>query len=468
MAWSKRGPGRNYDSLNSYGAMFGTQSGLIIDYGTRNRLCKMCSLGYPKSDHDCRQNFIGSAKAMEANLAADIAANSEVLLEHNLQLGILCGDEDSCAIAAIRANSSHPVVKLSDRNHLNKGLKKILYQLLKSSNFGKEFNGKTIDYLFTCFTYATAQHHGDSAALATAVRNIPEHAFNNHDGCVTSPWCEYKYDPENYSHKTIGEGLKNPQLYSELTQIFNGLAANSDKFAFSVSSQANESLNSAISRKAPKALCYSQSESMDFRVASAVAEKNLGEEYIQVVYEKLHVNAGELTKKHLSRVKKIKTCKRAMAKTVAFKRKRIELKKTRTELRHKNESKEGVTYQSNVGLLSTPAVNSYSNENADCQKEKQFSNDYSFSEEYTSENHEIVFFDLETSSLSSSCDILQIAAGKGSLQFNQYVNPIQSIHPKTTEVNGLTNNGGELYLRGVRVRSYPLKIVLGKLLIFLG
>ena len=44
--------------------------------------------------------------------------------------------------------------------------------------------------------------------------------------------------------------------------------------------QANESLNQAISRKAPKAAHLSGSGALNFRVSAAVAEKNEGSNYM--------------------------------------------------------------------------------------------------------------------------------------------------------------------------------------------
>jgi len=66
-----------------------------------------------------------------------------------------------------------------------------------------------------------------------------------------------------------------------LKKLFNKLANNAEKFSTGASSQANESLNSIMSKKAPKAVCYSLSESADFRYASAVVQKNCGEKYVE-------------------------------------------------------------------------------------------------------------------------------------------------------------------------------------------
>jgi len=101
MGWSKRGNGRSYDSLNGYGAIIGFLSKKILDYRTRNRKCRLCSLGRAKDKHDYRQNFTGSAKAMEADAGSDLIADSNILKEANLEVKLVIGDEDSSLMPAV-------------------------------------------------------------------------------------------------------------------------------------------------------------------------------------------------------------------------------------------------------------------------------------------------------------------------------------------------------------------------------
>lgn len=129
MGWSTRGTGRNYDSLNGFGAAIGTMSGMVLDYSTCNRSCKKCEIGHHPSDHDCRKNFFGSAKAMEPRVAKKIIVDSEILREQNIEVGILIGDDDSSTISTCRNASNHPIIKQSDVNHTSAGVKKALYKL---------------------------------------------------------------------------------------------------------------------------------------------------------------------------------------------------------------------------------------------------------------------------------------------------------------------------------------------------
>ncbi|KAK0073011.1 hypothetical protein PV326_013877, partial [Microctonus aethiopoides] len=102
MGWSKRGNGRSYDILNGYGCIIGFLSEKILDFALRNRKCKLCSNGHKKNDHDCRQNFRGSARAMEPDVRAALVNDSKILKSLGLNVRVVVGDEDSSTIASIR------------------------------------------------------------------------------------------------------------------------------------------------------------------------------------------------------------------------------------------------------------------------------------------------------------------------------------------------------------------------------
>jgi len=69
MGWTTRGTGRTYDSLSGIAALIGLFSKKVISYVTLNRKCRMCDLGHPIEDHNCKLNFEGSAKSMEPKAA---------------------------------------------------------------------------------------------------------------------------------------------------------------------------------------------------------------------------------------------------------------------------------------------------------------------------------------------------------------------------------------------------------------
>ena len=105
--------------------VIGYLSKKVLDFGTRNRRCRACDFEVSKEMHYCRLNFVGSAKAMEANLGTQLVKHSTVLKESDLQVTIVIGDEDSNTIAAIRRTFSLQIFKFADTNHLKKNLQTI-------------------------------------------------------------------------------------------------------------------------------------------------------------------------------------------------------------------------------------------------------------------------------------------------------------------------------------------------------
>ncbi|XP_071632814.1 uncharacterized protein [Temnothorax longispinosus] len=459
MGWSKRGSGRQYDSLNGYASIIGTQSGKVLDFATRNRECRLCYLGKAKKKHDCRLNFNGSAKAMEPDTAAQLAANSTILKSQNVQVGVFIGDDDSSSICAVRNACSHPVVKHSDKNHTSRGVTNMLYKIDKRSDANKELTSEAIKYLHRCFTYAVSQNPGNPDNLAAAIRNIPFHAFNMHDNC--GDWCNYSKDPENYTHSTVLGGFQNERLFEELKELFNKLANNAEKFSTGASSQANESLNNIMLKKAPKAVCYSLSESADFRYASAVAQKNYGEKYVEEVYKYYELSPGSHLSKHVERCAKSARIRSTKAKTPLFKARRRALRKQRSQLRNRRDHLEGETYSSHIGLLSMPAVET--DRDTSSTELPSLANNFDHDNNSTA----LVFFDLETAGLKLTCEVLQVAMKCGSTMFNEYIRPNENISLAASKVNGLTNEGHDLFLHGRSVPAKPLHVVANELLQFL-
>jgi hypothetical protein len=74
------------------------------------------------------------------------------------------------------------------------------------------------------------------------------------------------------------------QSLSNFCWAFQNIAKKSDRLIHIGSSQANESLNQIISTKVPKAKHFGGSESLNFRVAAGVAQKNVGRKYITKIH----------------------------------------------------------------------------------------------------------------------------------------------------------------------------------------
>ncbi|KAK0071037.1 hypothetical protein PV325_013636, partial [Microctonus aethiopoides] len=71
-------------------------------------------MGKNKSEHDCRHNFNGSAKAMESDVGDDLINNSIILKETGLNVRVVIGDEDSTTISAVRRGNPLTMFKLAD------------------------------------------------------------------------------------------------------------------------------------------------------------------------------------------------------------------------------------------------------------------------------------------------------------------------------------------------------------------
>lgn len=228
---------------------------------------------------------------MEADVGSELINDSSILKQVGLNVGVVIGDDDSSMIAAVRRRRTARIFKLLDSNHLKKNFSKELYSM--QTEFKEMKRKNVIPHLKKCFNYAVAQNRGDSVKLVKTIAAIPDHMFDAHENC--GRWCHHHPDSLNKGKmQTII--LKDQHLYASLKKHFNKYASNEAKFSIAASSQANESLNNIMAHKAPKNICYSLSESSDYRWASAVCTKNDGEQYLSTVKEKLNLSPGKNTK----------------------------------------------------------------------------------------------------------------------------------------------------------------------------
>ena len=110
-------------------------------------------------------------------------------------------------------------------------------------------------------------------------------------------WCGFTKDPENYKHHNLpyGKELSDESLHKVLSDMFSSLDAN--KLAFLSSTQANESFNNTVASKAPKAMHYSDSSSLQFRLCAGVSQNNEGYNYIVGVHKNAGLSPGISAKK---------------------------------------------------------------------------------------------------------------------------------------------------------------------------
>ena len=135
-SWSKRGGG--YNALSGRGTVIGVNTGNYIDFGTKDKNCRICSnakkLGQEPSQHDCRNNFSGTAKAMEPAICEDLFKRESYR--------VLVGDEDSSSEARIRNLINPDIEKWTDKSHVLRTLGKKLHED-RALNFGKEMTNLT-------------------------------------------------------------------------------------------------------------------------------------------------------------------------------------------------------------------------------------------------------------------------------------------------------------------------------------
>ena len=154
------------------------------------------------------------------------------------------------------------------------------------------------------------------------------HAFGDHSHCES--WCGYLCNPETYRHKSLP-----PAASSKDVESFNNVIA---------------------SIKAPKRFHCSGSGSLENRISCAVAEKNMGTQYVSNINTLVGVSTGTIFKKYAERKDNIRKRRLLYENKRLFKKQKFEskLKKNRTKLQC--ESREGVTYQTAVDLSESADV----------------------------------------------------------------------------------------------------------------
>lgn len=440
MGWSKRGNGRSYDSLNGYAAIIGYLSGKVLDYTTRNRQCIYCDAGKDKKDHDCRRNFEGSAKAMEADAGVELICKSLILREVGVKPGVVIGDEDSSLQVAIqkylaKIKDGGKVHKLCDRNHLTKNFGKDLYALADIYKLLKKKG--VIAHLKKLFKYAIAQNKGASVELRKTLESIPNHVFGLHKNC-SQRWCKRQNDSSKQTITLVGNPLK-----SALTGLFNKYAQNSYKFSVAASSQSNESLNNMIAHKLPKNRCYSKTAASDYRVASAVLVKNEGEKCLLDLRTKLGLLPGEFTSTYARRYDNSRISRGNRAKKPEKKLQRIVLTDKRDKMKKKHETAEGTKYRSNMGM--------------NCDDLQSALSEVKLNDGKSKLDYDLVYFNLSTSGLRSDGEILQIAAKCKDRVFSVFVKPTRAIRPNATS---LRFSDGDLYVENKKVDALDLSSAL--------
>ena len=133
-------------------------------------------------------------------------------------------------------------------------------------------------------------------------------------------------NPENYKHKDLPNGtdLKGENLKKLLTDLFEIYTSDLviNKIVENASSQTNKSFHSTVGSKVPKVHFYGGSESSDQRVAAAVAQTNLGKQYLADTLRCANIEPGTVTEKNIRSMDNEREEHKKRKATVEFKKQR--------------------------------------------------------------------------------------------------------------------------------------------------
>eukprot|EP00112_Aurelia_sp_Birch-Aquarium-sp1_P014841 Seg323.9 transcript_id=Seg323.9/GoldUCD/mRNA.D3Y31 product="hypothetical protein" protein_id=Seg323.9/GoldUCD/D3Y31 len=447
-SWSKRGGG--YNALSGRGTIIGVNTGKCIDFGMKNKNCRTCNnakrLSQEPSQHDCRKNFSGTAKAMEPAICEDLFKRE--------YYRVLVGDEDSSPEARIRNLVNPNIEKWADKNHVLRTLGKKLHES-RTLNFGQgndKLNEKTKEYILSCFATALAQHKGDAEGLKASLKSIIPHAFGEHNLCGS--WCGYVKDPKSYVHRNlpggrdlVGDGLR---CFLEETLMPYMTDETVKKLAPSGSTQRNECINHVIASKYLKIRFYGSSESSDYRTAAGIAQFNENYGYLSPVLQRFgRDRCSDTLTNYIQKYSKKREKQRQRQATLNFKRARKSNKKSRKSKDNINETIEGTSYATGLGLL-TSDVTFIQETLASPQQEKELEDGLQvncerkpvYNRADSSDRLKIIFYDLETGGLTKDSEILQVSMleaypSESKSELSIYIMPTKKFDPSSSKIHGL-------------------------------
>lgn len=310
-------------------------------YSCRNIYCRKCNKEQPE-DHICKKNHDGSSKAMEASMAIEVVLKNDQLVKHKCRIKTLIGDDDSSAIAGVRRLAPYQVIKFSDYNQAFKTWNSKLYEM-KISPTLKEYFSKS-------FSTCVKKNKENEVKVKEALENIIPHAFGNHENC--GDFCTKNEAGEHeYTYFKNKKCLTDLNLRAKLEKALEPFIKSAAQIAPCAFSQPNESFNHTVCTKHPKNMFYGGSDSHEFRVESAVCQKNDGYKYIIRLNKKLELSPGYHSQKFRNKKDAIFKTRLSVKKTVAFKKRRLFLRKKRCSKNAAKINSEGVCYQSGASYF---------------------------------------------------------------------------------------------------------------------
>lgn len=450
-AWQKRGKGR--DSTTGFGTVIGQNTGKVLDYGVKATKCRTCDAHEDPPPHNCRRNFRGSSKSMEPEIAVQCFNQATT---HGLKYKEYIGDEDATTESHVRNRVKYDTVKRTDRNHASRTLGSRLYNLQKSV---KGLTAGVINYILRLFTYCVSQNQGKPNNIKKVLKVLVDHAFGEHASC-DEKWCSGVKDPKAHKYKDLpgGKPLGGDNLRAAIESAMKPFQTEEwyKKLSNCGSSQSNECVNEIVGTKAPKIRHYGSSDSLNFRVASGIAQFNDGVNYLNKAQEVIGLKENGVSSSFVVDTDKKRKRDQQRMKTSKHKRRRRELKKLKTRRKEKLERKEGSTYETGIGvtpkgqditrgmvsgLLASVTDNELGEISSYIDSSKE-QNDISTSADEGDREYNCFCFDIETTGLKRDSEIVQIACvpvnDEQLRSFNAYAVPDGEISSSASKVNKLT------------------------------
>ncbi|XP_033724552.1 uncharacterized protein LOC117314595 [Pecten maximus] len=351
------------------------------------------------------------------------------LIQEGTPVDVLEGDGDNTLMSRLRTDLHINVKKRYDKNHINQGNKEELKENLQAL--------------------------------------IP-HQFGDHKLCKAR-FCGYKRNPsEKYQHRSLPykSHLKDPQLRQDLGKLFETVISNAEQYADLGSSQQCEHANRQVTLRAPKSLHYGDSESLDYRVHATAAFINEGRNYISQANEKAGLSPGHHTVKYAERTLKQRRKSQARTQLPSTKRRRLILKQERAITQGAQDTLEGDSYESGIGLNTDPDIETL----PDAVAPGNFSPIVLPSPDSAT----MVTFDLETTDLIRGRrmpHITQIAAVELSSgnTFNSYVSPKSPQTNAAKEITRIIAHGdGSMSVDGKVVKPDSIHTAASRFLHWMG
>ena len=323
------------------------------------------------------------------------------------------------------------VEKWSDISHVKRALGNQLYGIKQAH---KQLSSTVISHVQKCFTYALHQNRDNAASMSQSITNITAHLFGEHDQC--GEWCQYVKDPGSYRHKGLphGKDLSSPQLRVALENILSVYSKNTAKLAPLASSQRNKSFNNVVASKAPKSRHYGSSQSNDFRVAAAVCQTNIGHGFVSDVVQSASLSpSSRSSKKYMGSLESARQRSSLRKSKPETKRRRLEVRQTRTQQQASHEIREGVTYQSGCSMRAD-GTESGSTEIPAPVVEPNFTPIAELKGIWS------IVVDVETTDTTYSAEMTLLSAADldGDGQFSTYILPEGDVSTTATKVTGLS------------------------------